>query len=244
MNLRDDYWMNVVAAIVLVILGAVIIVGVQSKPGTQQQNTSTFLNPMGRAEDRAAQSDLRNALTVEKTEYTDTQVYTADVATLKGIEASLDWGGKLQVTVGRALVDGDTVCLSEMSQSGTMFSLADIAAGSYAGTYYGETACPPGVPASALSRWPSAWGESTTTIIGGGTLSNSDDRDKCVTEGDTFDTALNAYYAQHESWPAGYTTVDVAAALVNAQFLQPGTLHYLGRWTYNSATHSVDTSGC
>ena len=51
---------------------------------------------------RAPQSDLRNALTAEKTMYTDTQVYTANPAQLKQIEPSLDWGGKLTVVVGDA----------------------------------------------------------------------------------------------------------------------------------------------
>ena len=55
-----------------------------------------------RAQDRAAQSDLRNGLTAEKTFYTDTQSYSTDTTTagLKGIEPSLDWGGKLTVAVG------------------------------------------------------------------------------------------------------------------------------------------------
>ena len=38
----------------------------------------TFLGARQRAQDRAAQSDLRNALTTEKTFYTDNQSYTND----------------------------------------------------------------------------------------------------------------------------------------------------------------------
>src|SRR6516225_11813838 len=60
----------------------------------------TFLGARQRAQDRAAQSDLRNALTAEKTEYTDTQVYSNNVATMKAIESSLQWGGKLTFNVG------------------------------------------------------------------------------------------------------------------------------------------------
>ena len=37
-----------------------------------------FLGARQRAQDAAAKSDLRNALTAEKTSYTDTQTYTAD----------------------------------------------------------------------------------------------------------------------------------------------------------------------
>src|SRR5256885_13522922 len=66
----------------------------------------TFLGARQRAQDRAAQSDLRNGLTAEKTVYTDSQAYDATAATMKGIESSLDWGGKLTVAVGD-VVAGD-----------------------------------------------------------------------------------------------------------------------------------------
>jgi hypothetical protein len=238
MNLRNEHWISAVAAVVLVILGVVIFVGVQSTQGTH--SASSFLNPMGRAEDRAAQSDLRNALTAEKTDYTDEQSYTSNIATLKGIESSLDWGGKLQVVVGHAMEPGDTVCMSEASQSGTMFSIADIAAGPDAGTYFGEVRCPPGAPASALSQWPPVWGVSQAT--GSGYVSNNSDR--CRTEGQVFETALNAYRAQHQVWPTGYTAPAVASTLMNDQLLMSDQLHYSDRWTYNPTTHTVDTSGC
>src|SRR5437016_13323556 len=59
----------------------------------------TFLGARQRAQDRAAQSDLRNGLTAEKTVYTDTQNYDTTVANLKAVESSLDWGGKLTMTI-------------------------------------------------------------------------------------------------------------------------------------------------
>ena len=90
------------------------------------------------------QSQLRNGLTAEKTIYVDNQSYTADPATLKQIEPSLDWGGKLKVVVGDAdAVSGAVVCLSEASPSGTVYAIADVASGSDAGTYYAKTVCPP-----------------------------------------------------------------------------------------------------
>jgi len=96
---------------------------------------------------RGARSDLRNALTAEKTYYTDNQAYTDKVSDLKAIEPSLDWGGKLKVVVGDAIYSGDnaTVCLSEAATSGTpTFELADVSAGAKAGTFYGKLAagCP------------------------------------------------------------------------------------------------------
>jgi type IV pilus assembly protein PilA len=111
----------------------------------------TFLGARQRAQDRAAESDLRNGLTAEKTVYTDNQTYSNDTTTagLKGIESSLNWGGAntakpaLNVTLGNSSVGtNDIVCLDEKSKSGTTFSLADVAAGPSAGTYFGKVACP------------------------------------------------------------------------------------------------------
>src|SRR4249919_875357 len=112
----------------------------------------TFLGARQRAQDRAAQSDLRNGLTAEKTVYTDSQTYSTDTSTagMKGIESSLNWGGAntgkpaLNVVVGDAVNagDGGVVCLDQQSKSGKTFSIGDIAAGPSAGTYFGKVACP------------------------------------------------------------------------------------------------------
>jgi type IV pilus assembly protein PilA len=117
----------------------------------------TFLGARQRAQDRAAQSDLRNGLTAEKTYYTDAQAYVdnstaANVTTLKNIESALVWdrtSTSFRVmtvvtdvsSVGVATAP-DIVCLQEKSRSGTTFSIADIASGPKAGTYYGKAACP------------------------------------------------------------------------------------------------------
>ena len=110
----------------------------------------TFLGARQRAQDRAAQSDLRNALTAEKTSYTDTQSYTADTPTMQGIEPSLKWGAALTVTVGDAVTAGDagTVCLNEASKSGTVFQIADVSTGANAGTYFGKASA--GCPSNVL----------------------------------------------------------------------------------------------
>ena len=55
----------------------------------------TFLGARTRAQDRAAQSSLRNALTAAKTSFTDTSDYSgATAATLQGIEPSLTFAGR------------------------------------------------------------------------------------------------------------------------------------------------------
>src|SRR5438067_8005628 len=64
----------------------------------------TFLGARQRAQDRAAQSDLRNGLTAEKTVYTDNQTYDTDVQIKAAqVETSLAWGTKITAVVGDAV---------------------------------------------------------------------------------------------------------------------------------------------
>jgi type IV pilus assembly protein PilA len=118
----------------------------------------TFLGARSRAQDRAAQSDIRNGLTAEKTVYTDNQSYDNTTATMAGIESSLNWNGTntaraaLNVQVGNSSVGTkDIVCLDEKSKSGTIFFIVDIAAGPKAGTFYGKGAVCPAGPTEALA---------------------------------------------------------------------------------------------
>src|SRR5438094_8795340 len=90
----------------------------------------TFLGARKRSQDRAVQSELRNALTNEKVIYTDSSTYDPSTANMKALEPSLDWGGKLTLVVGDSSIGTkDMVCVSEVSKSGAIFSLADIALG-------------------------------------------------------------------------------------------------------------------
>ena len=67
-----------------------------------------------------------------------TGVYSVDLAQLKQIEPTLDWGGKLTVGVGPSGRDADqVVCLSEAAD-GVTYALGDVAPGRRAGTYYGR----------------------------------------------------------------------------------------------------------
>jgi type IV pilus assembly protein PilA len=101
----------------------------------------TFLGARQRAQDRAAQSNLRNAFTAEKVYYTDNQHYTDDTTALSELERSLRWvqGNPTEVgEVGVVTADSDNrVCLTAQSASGKTFVLVDIASGPDAGTYYG-----------------------------------------------------------------------------------------------------------
>ena len=128
----------------------------------------TFLGARQRAQDRAAQSDLRNGLTAEKTVYTDTQQYDATTANMVAVESSLNWNNVrannlnvLTVQTADVVVGGNTitkavVCLTEQSKSGTTFVIGDIAAGPTAGTYFGKTAlaaCSAANVAALASSW-------------------------------------------------------------------------------------------
>src|SRR5581483_4283446 len=66
----------------------------------------TFLGARGRAQNRAAESNLRNALTAEKTVYTDSQIYQRATGVVSA-EPSLSFvtatptpGNQVQVTLG------------------------------------------------------------------------------------------------------------------------------------------------
>jgi type IV pilus assembly protein PilA len=104
----------------------------------------TFLGARGRAQERAAQSSLRNGLTAAKTMYTDDGDYTAATdANLDEVEPSLTYA------VGTAVSDDQkevsvTASATEwagatMSDSGKCFLIRDVATGTGAGTFYGET---------------------------------------------------------------------------------------------------------
>src|SRR5881296_3765512 len=58
----------------------------------------TFLGARKRAQDRAVQSNLRNALTAEKVYYTDKQAYTTNGPALTSIEPSLTYSNVVSPT--------------------------------------------------------------------------------------------------------------------------------------------------
>jgi type IV pilus assembly protein PilA len=104
----------------------------------------TFLGARSKAQDRAAQSNLRNALTAEKTYYVDNQAYTDNTSSaLTNIEPSLTYAGSVNPRLGTVAVTvsltGDTVTLATKSASGQCFYLQD---SSSTGTQYeADSAC-------------------------------------------------------------------------------------------------------
>jgi len=137
----------IVAVIGLLVVVLVVTLSQSESPKPAAPVVTRAAKPAvetSRKYDAAAQSDLRNGLTAEKTLYTDAQRYTAVTATLAAIEPSLRWNkaGGVQVSVGD-IVRGDkqVVCLQVLSPSGSILSIADIAAGEHAGTYYNRATC-------------------------------------------------------------------------------------------------------
>lgn len=118
----------------------------------------TFLGARERAQDRAAQSDIRNALAAEKVFYTDEEAYTDNSATpgaLTAIEPSLTYVNKFTPAAADddavAVEVGDTdqvVCISRASAAGDTFMIAEVATGANAGTYYLGTDTP--IPAGCV----------------------------------------------------------------------------------------------
>jgi type IV pilus assembly protein PilA len=116
----------------------------------------TFLGARSRAQNKAAQSDLRNALVAAKTIYTDNSNYAAATTTaLAAVEPSLCYVSAATTSVatgaagcqgaanGGASVSVDPVSATEwaaarMSASGTCYWINDT---STAGTTYGSGAC-------------------------------------------------------------------------------------------------------
>jgi type IV pilus assembly protein PilA len=91
----------------------------------------TFLGARQRAQNRAAQSDLRNAIAAAKTFFTDKDVYTGFTDVVgEGIEPSLTWnvaaaGSTVQGAVSVRGVSATQVALVTKSGSGAFFCIAD-----------------------------------------------------------------------------------------------------------------------
>ena len=91
----------------------------------------TFLGTRTRAQDRAAQSDVRNAFAAEKAYYSDTLTYTTVPAEMTAIEAAITYvAGDTPLTSGVVYLHlhpiPNEIFVSAMSTSGTCFYLREI----------------------------------------------------------------------------------------------------------------------
>jgi type IV pilus assembly protein PilA len=104
----------------------------------------TFLGARQKAQDRAAQSDLRNALTAAKTAYVDSEDYTVAATELASVEPSLTYiSGGTASTAARfisvAAPDSNSLGMAALSADGTCWQLFDSTATGSAGTTFGST---------------------------------------------------------------------------------------------------------
>ena len=139
---REDGFTLIELMVVVLIIAILIAIAVP-----------TFLGARQRAQDRAAQSVLRNALTAEKTYYTDNQTYTGDPAALKAIEPGLsflswdagNWDTASATRSETAVYNAwnpALVILTTRSASGRRFALVSMDqqfGSSPAGVYYRST---------------------------------------------------------------------------------------------------------
>jgi type IV pilus assembly protein PilA len=119
----------------------------------------TFLGARQRAQNRAAQSSLRNALTAAKTIYTDNQSYTgATAAAMETVEPSLsyvantvDSANQNEVSVKGA---AGVFSAAALSASGTCYWVKDdVAAGTTYGTGTSTTCAGDDAAAAAAGSW-------------------------------------------------------------------------------------------
>ena len=120
----------------------------------------TFLGARSRAQDRAAQSSLRNALTAAKTIYTDaedyTQATTGAAGSLAGVEPSLTFVATASTgpnVIYVNAVSASVIQMSAFSKSGTCMWIQDDTAGP--GTQYAKVsgACTTTAPTTWLASW-------------------------------------------------------------------------------------------
>jgi type IV pilus assembly protein PilA len=131
----------------------------------------TFLGARQRAQDRAAQSNLRNALTAAKSVYTDKQTYLLTVAELQAVEPSLTFQTAASASAAQiSVADAGTPSTATVfyaagkSASGTCFFVADnvgaAAAGLPQGTSYQKSTtatCTPTAGSGSFSYTNTGW---------------------------------------------------------------------------------------
>jgi type IV pilus assembly protein PilA len=130
----------------------------------------TFLGARQRAQDKAAQSSLRNALTASKTIYTDGEDYTdatpGTAGTLKSTEPSLDFVDNATLSTGpkevSVLTTTNQVTMTALSKGGTCFAMRDtVSPAGSAGTEFAKVTgtCKADTAAAlAAGAWsPNGW---------------------------------------------------------------------------------------
>jgi type IV pilus assembly protein PilA len=129
----------------------------------------TFLGARSTAQDRAAQSDLRNGLTAVKTAYVDSQNYASDQASgaWNSVEPSLTFLSSGNSTapnqIASTTTGTDTVVLANYSKSGKCWLIEDVTGADgndTAGTFYATQSASGGACAATTTPtggWKASW---------------------------------------------------------------------------------------
>ena len=144
----------------LVIMGVIFVMGLLLAIALP-----TFLGARDRANDKAAQSSLRNAVAAAKTIFVDTDDYSqVNPENLSQIETTLSFtdqasSGPTQISVHVARSTGlEEVTLAALSESGTCFYLSDTVMGGGFGTVgYAKAQTTECDAATAPSPDPAGW---------------------------------------------------------------------------------------
>ena len=144
---RDDEGFTLIELMVVVLIIAILLAIA----------IPTFLGARERANHRAAQSTLRNALAAEKVFFTDNQVFSSSETGMDDIEPNLAWENTLPVPAnpveGTVYFDTNAtntaVCMVVVSKSNDVaWSIFD----NNTGTQYGNTACTTGAAGGAAQE--------------------------------------------------------------------------------------------
>jgi type IV pilus assembly protein PilA len=126
----------------------------------------TFVGAKQRAQDRAAQSSLRNGLTAAKVIFSDRGDYTlATTAALAAVEPSLSWVSAATASSGPNAISVDPssttyLVLAGQSKSGACFFVADDESAASVGAQFaqGSGGCTASAaPAAGDPAWASTW---------------------------------------------------------------------------------------
>ncbi|HEX8581908.1 MAG TPA: prepilin-type N-terminal cleavage/methylation domain-containing protein [Acidimicrobiales bacterium] len=148
---RGDAGLTIVELLVVLAVMAVVVA----------QATANFTALRERADDRRAQSNLRNGLAAARIYYNIDLAYTADPLLMRDVEPALGWMalppgiGNDPKDVYLAVEDaGQTLLLGNRSTDGRCFWLRDApdSLGYYAAFEVGGTCAPP-APADFVSSW-------------------------------------------------------------------------------------------
>ena len=135
---RDEGFTLIELMVVVMIIAVLIAIAIPS-----------FLGFRASAQDRSAQSEIRNVLLAEKAFWLENGDYTATAADITAFEpnANIDAADLTAgVVISLNATDSDIVCMSRTSDAGNTFAVWESAS---AGTFYGDTdlaTCPATAP--------------------------------------------------------------------------------------------------